>query len=272
MSEKNITIQGREIELAIDTNEHPCFRLGFVADGYAFYENPGDEILVMDLKNNELLEESDGLNLYYKTIREIVNEGKFYEYGESFVRSIGWRFVLPEGPKAFFSKQRKVEEVVKLNNIKRASQIIRKSTFSETEKDIKEHALRFSLNSKESFGDYISEVSKIIISFLNSPEGQELIKELLQEKIIENPYMTLEDENGLKNEMLKDIVAVVVDDVPEIREVLSAYRYSKFNEMAEIRNSYSKSTIDDLIDDVKFRKNTVPVSRGEKEKVNTNVR
>lgn len=79
-----VKVQGKEVKIpfVIDTGKNEAFELVLVADGFAFYMNPGDEVFVMDLRTGELLEKEDGEKRYHKTMKEVVQENKAYEFVE----------------------------------------------------------------------------------------------------------------------------------------------------------------------------------------------
>ena len=77
-----LKVQGKEVKFVIDMGKNQAFELVLIADGYAFYMNPGDEVFVMDLNTGGFLEKEEGKKWYHKTMKEVVNENKAYEFIE----------------------------------------------------------------------------------------------------------------------------------------------------------------------------------------------
>lgn len=110
-----INLKGKDIRLEIDTKDHVGFRLQLVADDYAFYVNPGDDVLVSDLRANEILGEDVGLKRYYETMDSIVNNGMLYDYGDTFILLNGKHFVKSEKSISDLDKKLQITDVVKQN-------------------------------------------------------------------------------------------------------------------------------------------------------------
>lgn len=112
-----LNVNGKDIDVVIDTAEHPGFRLELVADECAFYVDPGDDVLVFDLNKNEIMEEEVGLRQYRDTMDSIVNKGRSYEYGDAFILTNGkWFIDADKGLESELDKKVHVANVVKRNS------------------------------------------------------------------------------------------------------------------------------------------------------------
>lgn len=80
-----VVAEEKGISEKIDTREHPAFKLALVTDEIAVYINPGDDVLTMDLNSKTIMDDIVGVKKYHETMRDIINQGKGYEYGDKLV-------------------------------------------------------------------------------------------------------------------------------------------------------------------------------------------
>ena len=55
-----------------------------VSGDVAIYISPGDDISVMDVRTKEMMEENAGYEKYAETMRNVINHGQEFEFGERF--------------------------------------------------------------------------------------------------------------------------------------------------------------------------------------------
>jgi len=76
-------------------------------------------------------------------------------------------------------------------------------------------------NIAENSNDFIEKVSEAEIKMLNTPFGQEIIKQLLENKLKQNPNMTQEEWARTKSEFMAFIFVEFVKTTPEAMKELS---------------------------------------------------
>lgn len=84
--EKRVFIaKEKGIDPVIDTPAHPAFRLELIADQYAVYCNPGDDVRVVDLTSKKILDHDTGVKRYNEIMDQITFEGKHCEFDSVYI-------------------------------------------------------------------------------------------------------------------------------------------------------------------------------------------
>lgn len=82
-AENSFTKKG--LPYKVDTKEYPEYQLTLLTEDEAIYVNPGDEVLVVDIKEGCLLSEEDGYTRYFNTMNQVINLQKEIFLGARYV-------------------------------------------------------------------------------------------------------------------------------------------------------------------------------------------
>lgn len=74
-----------------------------------------------------------------------------------------------------------------------------------------------------SFDEFVEKVTQAERNVLNTPLGQEVIKKLLAIKLLENPDMTQEEWQNVKNQFLTFLFAMFIKENPDAMEELARH-------------------------------------------------
>ena len=74
-----------------------------------------------------------------------------------------------------------------------------------------------------SFDGFVEKVTRAERNVLNTPLGQEVVKNLLATKLAENPDMTQEEWQNVKNQFLTFLFAMFVKENPDAMEELAQH-------------------------------------------------
>ena len=82
----------------------------------------------------------------------------------------------------------------------------------------------------ENFDQFVERVSDAERTFLNSPDGQALTKQLLEMKLAQNPNMTAEEWAQIKSEFMTFLFAMFVKETPEAMKELGGHVWNALQE------------------------------------------
>ena len=82
----------------------------------------------------------------------------------------------------------------------------------------------------ENFDQFVERVSDAERTFLNSPDGQALTKQLLEMKLAQNPNMTAEEWAQTKREFMTFLFAMFVKETPEAMKELGGHVWNALQE------------------------------------------
>ena len=82
----------------------------------------------------------------------------------------------------------------------------------------------------ENFDQFVGRVSDAERTFLNSPDGQALTKQLLEMKLAQNPNMTAEEWAQTKSEFMTFLFAMFVKETPEAMKELGGQVWNALQE------------------------------------------
>lgn len=82
----------------------------------------------------------------------------------------------------------------------------------------------------ENFDQFVERVSDAERTFLNSPDGQALTKQLLEMKLAQNPNMTAEEWAQVKSEFMTFLFAMFVKETPEAMKELGGHVWNALQE------------------------------------------
>lgn len=82
----------------------------------------------------------------------------------------------------------------------------------------------------ENFDQFVGRVSDAERTFLNSPDGQVLTKQLLEMKLAQNPNMTAEEWAQTKSEFMTFLFAMFVKETPEAMKELGGHVWNALQE------------------------------------------
>lgn len=75
----------------------------------------------------------------------------------------------------------------------------------------------------KNFDEYVDKVSSAIQTALNTPLGQELVRDLLYAKLAKDPQLTPEDWNRAKQEFMVYVFSRFVTETPGAMQELSGH-------------------------------------------------
>lgn len=75
----------------------------------------------------------------------------------------------------------------------------------------------------KNFDEYVDKVSSAVQTALNTPVGQELVQDLLNAKLAQNPHMTQEEWNRTKQQFMVFIFSQFVKDTPGAMKELAGH-------------------------------------------------
>ena len=75
----------------------------------------------------------------------------------------------------------------------------------------------------KNFDEYVDKVSSAVQTALNTPVGQELVQDLLNAKLAQNPHMTQEEWNRAKQEFMVYVFSRFVMETPGAMQELSGH-------------------------------------------------
>ena len=80
------------------------------------------------------------------------------------------------------------------------------------------------------FNDFVEKVTEAERTALNTPEGQEITKKLLEMKLAQDPDMTPEEWQNTKSQFLTFLFAMFVRETPEAMKELGTHVWNELQE------------------------------------------
>ena len=80
------------------------------------------------------------------------------------------------------------------------------------------------------FNDFVEKVTEVERTALNTPEGQEITKKLLEMKLAQDPDMIPEEWQNTKSQFLTFLFAMFVKENPEAMKELGTHVWNEMQE------------------------------------------
>ena len=80
------------------------------------------------------------------------------------------------------------------------------------------------------FNDFVEKVTEAERTALNTPEGQEITKKILEMKLAQDPNMTSEEWQNTKSQFLTFLFVMIVKENPEAMKELGTHVWNEMQE------------------------------------------
>ena len=80
------------------------------------------------------------------------------------------------------------------------------------------------------FNDFVEKVTEAERTALNTPEGQEITKKILEMKLAQDPKMTPEEWQNAKSQLLTFLFVMIVKENPEAMKELGTHVWNEMQE------------------------------------------
>lgn len=80
------------------------------------------------------------------------------------------------------------------------------------------------------FNDFVEKVTEAERTALNTPEGQEITKKILEMKLAQDPNMTPEEWQNAKSQLLTFLFVMIVKENPEAMKELVTHVWNEMQE------------------------------------------
>ena len=80
------------------------------------------------------------------------------------------------------------------------------------------------------FNDFVEKITEAERTALNTPEGQEITKKILEMKLAQDPNMTPEEWQNTKSQFLTFLFVMIVKENPEAMKELGTHVWNEMQE------------------------------------------
>ena len=80
------------------------------------------------------------------------------------------------------------------------------------------------------FNDFVEKVTEAERTALNTPEGQEITKKILEMKLAQDPNMTPEEWQNTKYQLLTCLFVMIVNENPEAMKEMGTHVWNEMQE------------------------------------------